>query len=236
MFLPARRAAYVVAALAAVCLLLCMPLFDASSAWLRIGPRYGAAKYDHDLSVGNAFCLAAIFDARGWGAHDVVFRLPFGAAVTMRQLLFGLYAAMLVACSFAMARLWQRNDPRLLAAIALPWLAWFAFAAQIHERYLLFGAVVGGIAIAVHAGAFLVALLMTALSWIMTVGVMLDMPGRDRFLGGNGPELDRFIDGLHPAFCWVVMTATLAVLAMCLWPARAEQDSQVRRPLRCSRG
>ena len=191
-----------------------MPLFDASTAWYTVGPSYGVSKYDHDLSVGDVFCLAGILEAWGWTASSRV--MPF-LPLTTRHTLFLIYAALLIVSSFAIARTYRHREPRFLVAIAVPWLVWFAFAAQIHERYLLFGAVVGTIAIAVHLRAFAVSILMTLTSLMMTLANMLQSPRRNEYMADAfGPQFgEKYVDftsALYPHFGWVIIAATFAVV------------------------
>lgn len=204
-------------------ILLCIALFDAGAPWFRVGAGYGATKYGHDLCVGGAMCLAGILEeAGGWSAGDAVLSLAGGGlTLTMRHALFTLYALALVLTSALVARLHGNKNKRFLVAIALPWLVWFAFAAQIHERYLLFGAALGGIAIAVHAGAFAMALVLSATSFLMTLVNMLAAAGRNgHFLeGAFGPDfgarLQRFMAEMYPGFGWVVILVTCVVFYIC---------------------
>jgi len=218
---PWRRLAPLAAL--ALALLLCMPLFGAETAWYEVGPRYGASKYSHDLSVGGALGLAALLEARcGWLANDLLGPAAWG--VTIRHALFGLYVAMLALSAHTLARLHRHRDPRFLAAIALPWLVWFAFAAQIHERYLLFGAGVGCLALAVHGGAFMLAVCFSLLSLLMTIGEVGGPQNTQFLVGVFGPgfpaELRLFIRGLYPDAAWVVIFGTLALLYMVRRAAR----------------
>ncbi len=57
-----------------------------------------------------------------------------------------LYLAGLVFCARGAARHAHNRDPRVLIAMATPWLLMFALLGQMHERYLMWGAVLSAVA------------------------------------------------------------------------------------------
>ncbi len=193
-----------------------MVLFDAGDAWFEVGPWYGAHKFSHRLEMGGSMCLAGIMQSRfGYGPQDVLFTLPWLGGVfevTAWRLLMGLFAALYIVGCYAIARQFRRRGPHFLIAICTPWLVWFAFAAQIHERYLLFGAGLAAATLAVHRGAFVLSLLLSALSWLMTIWVMLQSRTRGEYLDGFGDTLHNFIRPLIPDAGWAVMLIALIFL------------------------
>ena len=80
-----------------------------------------------------------------WTAHLGSLDLAFNWQWTLRLL----YLGALVLCSLGAARHERRRDPRVLIALATPWLLMFALLGQMHERYLLWGAVLSAVALGV---------------------------------------------------------------------------------------
>ncbi|NBC10512.1 MAG: hypothetical protein GVY24_02095 [Planctomycetes bacterium] len=194
----------------------CMVLFGAGDAWFEVGPWYGAHKFSYRLEMGGAMCLAGIMQMRfRTGPDDVLFALPWlGGSfdVTAWRLLMGIFAALYVVACAAITRQFRRGGPHFLIAICTPWLVWFAFAAQIHERYLLFGAGLAAATLAVHRGAFVLSLLLSTLSWLMTAWVMLQSRTRGDYLDGLGDTLHGLIRPLIPDAGWAVMLIALIFL------------------------
>jgi len=62
------------------------------------------------------------------------------------------------------ARYLQNRDPRALIAIATPWLLMFALLGQMHERYLMWGAVVSTVALGVSIRLSIVHFIISAAS------------------------------------------------------------------------
>jgi hypothetical protein len=109
---------------------------------------------------------------------------------------------MLVACCGAMAWKDRANDRSFLIAVAAPWVVWFAFAAQMHERYLIWGAAVMATTVALGVGPTLLYLALTVFSWIQAWQQMLGGGRADGFLAdvwpGGGPMLQRIFRGAIP--------------------------------------
>jgi len=83
------------------------------------------------------------------------------------------YLGGLALCSLGAARHWRNRDPRLLIAMATPWLLMFALLGQMHERYLMWGAVVSAVALGVSLRLSVVHFIISAMSTAMIVHVML---------------------------------------------------------------
>ncbi|PYJ52356.1 MAG: hypothetical protein DME83_05500, partial [Verrucomicrobia bacterium] len=76
-------------------------------------------------------------------------------------------------CARGAARHMRNRDPRLLIAIAMPWLLMFALLGQMHERYLVWGAVVSAVALGVSIRLSMIHFIISAASTAMIVHVML---------------------------------------------------------------
>jgi hypothetical protein len=213
--LPAGWAAPLISGAAALALFLNVPLFGARLTCFQVGLGYGAAKYAADISVGDAMCLAGILEHRaGLQADDAFLRLGV-FTVTARLALFALYGAWLTFSGAMLARLARWGRPMWLAAIALPWLAWFAFAPQMHERYLLFGAACACLAVVVDRRLFAIAVLASATSWLMTVADMVEAAkAAQAAVPASMAFAARFSHALHPDFGWVIIAATVAYAAV----------------------
>ncbi|MBO0696349.1 MAG: hypothetical protein J2P56_09655, partial [Verrucomicrobia bacterium] len=75
--------------------------------------------------------------------------------------------------AYAAARHTRNRDPRVLIAIAAPWLVMFALLGQMHERYLMWGAVVSAVALGVSLRLSIIHFIISAASAAMIVHVML---------------------------------------------------------------
>ena len=95
--------------------------------------------------------------------------------ITIRHILHGLVPEFVAAAVSAIGAGIQdrRKSPRFLVAITGPWLMFFAFMPQIHERYLIFAASIGCVLIAAGAGFMLAAV------FLEVIPVSLSLPNAD---------------------------------------------------------
>lgn len=142
------------------------------------------------------------------------------------QLLLGLMVLFMVPCLWAVARQARRRDPRLLVAVAAPWLMFFTFSTQIHERYLIYVAAVGMIWIGQSVGMALLAMLLSIATWMQVTHVLLDFNRDGRaplgeklhawqpawFEPSAGDTLYRILGATHPDLAWAILVAVLVVL------------------------
>jgi hypothetical protein len=143
--------------------------------WLQIGFIYGTEHY-RQLFISSCYNLPALLARSGWSLKDTLARVELpGVSVelTVQWALRLLYLASLGVCSWLAARCSQRRDARLLLSLAAPWLLMFGLLGQMHERYLLWGAAMTAVAVAIGLRATLLHLLFTTLSTTMIVHVML---------------------------------------------------------------
>lgn len=224
-FILARRVPYAIAAMLAAAMVLCVPLFDGSMSWYRIGFEYGTRHFP-DLVRPDSSNLAAILANQWhWKRDDVVVTIPApqpgqphawwqpaqDVTFTVRDVLVSAFALSLLLCGIGAARHARRNDPRLLFALAAPWVLLFALLPQIHQRYLLWGAVVTAMGLAADVGAgLLLHLLVTALAWAFMAHTMLRIDPR------FSPWFWRLLEGSHPGIGWATLLCAFIYLYLAL--------------------
>src|SRR6266576_3160000 len=187
--------------------------FDGGSfAWLQIGFVYGSEHYPY-LFISSCYNLPSLLSNLGWSLKDVFWSAQIGSlhfAITLQWMLRLLYLGALALCARGAARHTRDRDPRLLIAIAMPWLLMFALLGQMHERYLVWGAVVSAVALGVSVRLSILHFIISAASTAMIVHVMLT----DRKIESTL----RAIDVLRSARPYA-SALVLACVAVCLWDA-----------------
>ncbi len=179
-------------------------------AWLQIGFVYGSEHYPY-LFISSCYNLPSLLSNLGWSLKDPVWSADFGSlhfALTLQWTLRVLYLGALVLCAYGAARHTRNRDPRLLIAIAAPWLLMFALLGQMHERYLMWGAVISAVALAVNLRLTVLHFIISIASTAMIVHVMLTDKKLDPTLRG----ID-VLNGVRPYASVLV----LACVAVCLW-------------------
>src|SRR5262249_30867273 len=83
------------------------------------------------------------------------------------------YLIAVALCARGAARHLRNRDPRVLIGIAAPWLLMFALLGQMHERYLVWGAVGSAVALGVNIRLSIIHFIISAASTAMIVHVML---------------------------------------------------------------
>ncbi|HSV14913.1 MAG TPA: hypothetical protein VLI90_11675, partial [Tepidisphaeraceae bacterium] len=171
-----RAIAYAAAAWVSTSVLLCAVLFGGSMAWYQIGIAYGARHY-MQLTRGPANNLASILEENyqwrapmetamtlqpgrvaGWIAPMVSSdqTTPYTPGqpldIPLRSLLGAIYAVFVVLCSIGAAIQSKRGSPRFLIAVTAPWIVMFAVLPQMHERYLMWGAALSAMTVAISPG------------------------------------------------------------------------------------
>ena len=213
-WVPARSLGHAYAAAVAAALLLCLPLFGGSDRWFQFGIAHGTTARPQ-LSVGPdnnlANLLGQVWDWNledpvvtlpPWAAADRVgafltsidqhVRLPTGRPVSLplKYLLLLIWVAATVLCSFGAARHDRSRDPRFLLAVAAPWVAMFAVMGQMHQRYLLWGAALTCMSVAVSPGLVALHLFLA----VVSVGQeLLSMAG-----GRDADRVAQDLVGKHP--------------------------------------
>jgi len=146
-----------------------------SVAWAEIGFMYGTEQYPY-LIMGSCYNLPALLDYAGFSLKDPLWSHDFGGvdvAVNLQWILRLCYIVALWFCARGAARLAGNRDTGILTALATPWLLMFMLLGQMHERYLMWGAIVSAAAFGTNARLSLVHFLFSAASAMMIVNVML---------------------------------------------------------------
>ncbi|MGC4033154.1 MAG: hypothetical protein QM754_15750 [Tepidisphaeraceae bacterium] len=216
--MPAGWLRWLVPSMAALAIWLCVPLFGGSINWLRVGLIYGAEKFD-SLEVGRTISFAGVLqtDYR-WQSKDLVPALQnIWPGLTISHLLMGLFAVCLLLAAWSAGRYEKRGDKRFLLAIALPWIAYFAFFPRMHERYLLWGATLACMAIVVNLGSFWLGLFFMLCSTSMSLMQMAESKMLVAFATRTPPldltrDIYEWLKPTYPGAGWAVTTATVAWL------------------------
>lgn len=183
-----------------------------SFAWLQIGFLYGSEHYPF-LFISSCYNLPSLLSQIGWSLKESLWSHQFGShyiAITPQWLLRFCYLGLVACCAAGAARHAQNRDPRALLAIAAPWLMMFALLGQMHERYLMWGAVMSAVAFGVSVRLSLLHFIISILSTAMIVHVMLI----DRKLDATIRAID-LLNALRP---WASGVALICV-ATWFWNA-----------------
>jgi hypothetical protein len=146
-----------------------------SFAWLKVGFLYGSEHYPY-LVISSCYNLPSLLSKLGWSLKDPFWSVHFGSLdfhLTLQWTLRLLYLGALAICAYGAARQVRDRDPRVLIAITAPWLLMFALLGQMHERYLVWGAVVSAVALGVSLRLSIIHFIVSAASTAMIVHVML---------------------------------------------------------------
>jgi hypothetical protein len=244
LFVRPRGVVYVTAGAVGAALLLCMSLFHGSTAWYDCGIHFGLIHWPY-LIMGLTDNLPGILQHDfNWPAMDIditAFTIPAGWIghaphdVSMRIFLRSLFWIMLLLCSLGAGMHARRRDPRILIALTGPWLMFFCFPAQIHERYLLFAAGVSCICAGVSLGMTLLGVFLSAVTFAMTLHSMLvnATPGNQRALGlllakqfpgwfnaNTGNQLLQVLYGTQPDLGYAVVLCALIFVYFSIAPRR----------------
>src|SRR5438552_319209 len=205
-----RYAASWVAGIVACAVFLIGASNGGSFAWLQVGFLYGSEHYPY-LFISSCYNLPWLLSNVGWSLKDPFWSLNLGSLhfdLTLQWTLRLLYLGALALCAYGAARHTRNRDPRVLIAIAAPWLLMFALLGQMQERYLLWGAVVSAVALGVSLRLSVIHFIISAASTAMIVHVMLI----DKKLEATLRAID-VLNGVRPYASLVV----LACVAVCLW-------------------
>jgi hypothetical protein len=207
------------AALGTVALAWAGLLFGGSLAWFRVGFTLAADRYRwmNGWSTGN---LPAILAGRyRWRMDDVLLTFPntiFGGPtpISIEWALKLMFALTIVLCAVGLARHARRRDVRILFALAAPWLLFFAILPQMHERYLVWAAVMTAACASVSIAGFVLHVIITGIAFSQMLDPMLNVAGQQHLM----PAASRFFHGLFPEIGWVVLLVAGIYLYLSLVP------------------
>ena len=199
--------------------------FGGDFSWLQVGFLYGTEHYPY-LFVSSCYNLPSLLHSRGWSLKDSLLSAGFGShqiSLTLQWFLRLAYLGGLALCSFGAARHARNRDARVLITIASPWLLMFAMLGQMHERYLMWGAVISAVALGVSVRLSIIHFIISILSAAMITHVMLIDKKLVATLG--------VIDLLHAIRPYASVLLLLCV-AICFWDAVSTRGPIFRRRAR----
>ena len=197
-------------------------LTGGSFTWFEIGFLYGTKHYPY-LFISSCYNLASLLAAADWSLKDNLLSAHVGSAyfhLTLQWALRLLFLGTVALCARGAARHLRNRDTRVLIAITAPWLLMFALLGQMHERYLVWGAVVSAVALGVNMRLSIIHFIISAASTAMIVHVMLVDKKLD-------PTL-RAIDVLHNIRPYASVLMLLCV-ALYFWDALGWRIPAFRR-------
>jgi len=220
-------------------------IFPGDWSWEKVGFEYGTRKFDH-LRMKSGNNLGAILeDQFGWSTHDpmLTFHLPdVGGALyagrsteptwvhtlsldgspivlDVKTSLLLLYGALVVIAGAGAAMHDRRNDPRILAALVVPWMLMPDLLAQMMNRYEVWAAVLTSMLIAISSGFGLLHIVVSLLAAAMIGGQLLE------FDPARSPMLLRLATGIgaNTAGVLLVTAAITLFIAVVPGPRRSER-------------
>lgn len=195
--------------------------FGGSFAWLQIGLLYGTKQYPY-LIMGSCYNLPALLATFGWSLKDAPWSHDFGSVhfrFTLQWILRLLYILALGFCALGAARHSRSRDPRILIALATPWLLMFALLGQMHERYLMWGAIASAAALGVSARLSVLHFVFSAASAAMILHVMLI----DKKIATTLASI-QFLNRLTPYASVMVLVCVAVYLKESVFPGRLNSE------------
>lgn len=186
--------------------------FGGSFSWYAIGYVFPADHYQ-ELAMGPTANFPALLKHRyHWKLKDTLPVPPFPqwlSGLTFQAALRLVYFALLLPVCLATYFHARQNSPRLLVCLVAPWILFFAFVPQMHERYLLWGAALSAACIVLGAGQFFLHLAASAACFSLIAVQLL----RTNPLWW--PQANRIFFPLTPDIGWAVTLLALVYLAAC---------------------
>jgi hypothetical protein len=239
-----RATRYALGGVVAAQLLLCIPIYDASTSWWQMGFVYGTERHP-EMAVGPANNLGAVL-RRTYGYRsieqtvqpipaDMAFGLPAEPVeMQMRTLMLSIYGiTLLIACA-AIAVQWRRRDRNFLLAATLPWLLFALLPPQIHDRYLGFAAVAAAVWIGASMGVgWMVAGGFVSFVAYWQIGKCMTGDGR-RMRGIDqtffSRDFFRWFDQTYPSLTWALLMLALILLFFAFTPSARGQLASAGKP------
>jgi hypothetical protein len=216
--------AWWVAAVFALCVLVASVTFDSSWPWTR-ALEHMVQSRPEQMHHGPANNLPALLGTTyGWSPRDVIGTISppwLGTRfITLESLMIASLLAVVVACAVGAAVHTRRRDPHVLAAMIAPWLAIFVLLPGMHERWLLWAAVISAIGLAASVGLTLLHVLISGLATMMILHrLLLSHPD-------YMPGVLRVLQGTHPGLAWAMLLCLGMMLFISLAPRRPRPHAQ----------
>lgn len=221
-----RRHLHLMVGSGAALLLIAALLGGASFGWVRQGFAYGAQRRENSLASPGANNLGQLLQMRyGWSSTSDP--LTSASDLTVGRAMQIGYGVCLLACAIALARHDRRNDVRALAAMAAPWVLFYALMPQMSGRYLVWGAAATSLLAGIDVGCVLLHLVISVSSALTIVLVLF-------LYSGNAAWWPALAEGLrqaHPGLAWVTLLCAGITLYLACSPT-PRRDQRVRaRPV-----
>lgn len=216
---PWRSLPFVAAGVLALTVLLGGWKLGGSWSWYEIGFEFPTRNYLVP-ALGPTANLPAIMGRRyGWQIYSPVADLPealrpiLGVDVlTFKVAMRGLYFLLLVPIAVMLAWHARRNSPRALLCMMAPWVLMFALVPQMHERYLVWGAVATAACVLLGPGQLLLHLVTTFFAFAcIAFQVLSQNPAW-------WSAANRFFGNMIPDAGWAVALLAGVYLYACLSP------------------
>jgi len=213
--LTRRGSAVWLATIMTACICMSAWAFAGSWSWLSVGFEYPTRHFLRMENGGSSNLPALLGERYQWQIDDLAGHLEHWD-ITIKALLISIYAAALILCAVGAALHGRRNDPRILISLTAPWVLMFTILPQMHERYLMWGAALCGVAVASSLGMSLMHLVVIGLS---TISISHGLLSRNPIF--SLPTF-RFLNGTHPGIAWMLLLAAATYQYMALLPRRRE--------------
>jgi hypothetical protein len=244
--LPFLGAGFVSAAV-----LLCIPIFGGDRTWFDSGFARGTSERPALASEENENLAGILQQRYGWELMDPAWTVPPGKTadrldaflkdvdpnyhrdpkkpfvLPLKYLLLSVWVLMAVPCAIAAAAHHKNRSPRFLPAVVAPWVVMFAVMAQMHQRYLLWGAGLATGCAAISPGYLLLDILITAVALSQELQAMYDRAGY-RFRSDR-PLFYKIIQEAHPGIGWAVLLTALIYFYLAVRPGRSRNSPGRRK-------
>ena len=203
--------------------------FDSNFDWLKLGFLYGARKQDKlQMGAGSFTNLATLLGVHyGWNLHDIVgtaqvsihrLHIEWSWDCELKSLLALVYGVTLLIASGAAAAHSRRNDPKLLIALAVPWIMFPILMCQMSERDLLWASALTCAMVAISTGMTLLHVILTLLGAGMMLHHMMQSADQPNWW----PGLYEFFSRWYPDGAWAMLMLAAIFLAAALTHSRRE--------------
>jgi hypothetical protein len=192
--------------------------------WYESGFVYGTDKFPKiGMGAGIFSNLPVLLTNMHWISGDIheyvgSIVIPFYGefVIDRRTELAIVYMITLFICSAAAAIHSRRNDPRILIALAAPWVLFPALMPQMSERYLLMSSAISAAVIGASGGLTFVHLLLGFTGALMT----MDQIRTSGYGNGKIFPISDLADSSYPNSGWIVVAAAAVFLVACMLPSR----------------